>query len=191
VAPGSTTIRGTVLIARLAYVRKKAGEPRLLAILDSLPATDQAILKKPLWDAGFYPFELNVRLDAAIAKELSPRDPDRALIEMGRASAEENLNGAQKIFLAPGDPQRFMAMAPQIYDFYYTSGHRTYERDGADGAVLRTFGAEATTAGDCLTVLGWYERALELCGAREVRSWQAKCRARGDAHCEYRFGWKR
>jgi uncharacterized protein (TIGR02265 family) len=186
---GKVQIRGNVLLARLAYVRKQGGADRLERVVAALTASDQKVLRGKLWDAGFYDFELNVRLDNAIAAELSPKNPDRAFLEMGRASADENLGGAHKIFVTPGDPQRFMSMAPRIYGFYYTAGRREYEKAGARAAVLKTFDAELTTWGDCLTVLGWYVRGLELCGATAVNAEHPRCRSKKEKHCEYRFSW--
>jgi len=56
--------------------------------------------------------------------------------------------------------------------------------------VLKTFDAENVTANDCLTVVGWHERAIELCGGTNVRVRETKCRDRGDAHCEYACSWR-
>jgi predicted hydrocarbon binding protein len=68
-------------------------------------------------------------------------------------------------------------------------GRRTYEKVGERGALLRTFDAGSVTVADCLTVVGWHERAIELCGGRDVKVTEAKCRARGAPHCEYRCEW--
>ena len=57
-------------------------------------------------------------------------------------------------------------------------------------ATLRTFDAECVTETDCLTVVGWYERALELSGARGGRVEETQCRARGAPHCEYHLSWR-
>jgi hypothetical protein len=62
-----------------------------------------------------------------------------------------------------------------------------------DGAIVRTLltthDAEVFSAPDCLTVVGWYRRALELCGAAEVTVVEEDCRARGADVCRYRLGW--
>jgi uncharacterized protein (TIGR02265 family) len=189
-APKQERILGSVLLARLEFVRAKGGPSGVDKILTQLPAADQAVLKGQLWDGGLYPLELNLRLDQVIAATLSPKNPDQIFLEMGRASAETNLNGAQKVFVIPGEPQRFLAMAPRIYSFYYSVGYRTYEKLGPNAAVLRTFDAGTVTPGDCLTVVGWHQRALELCGAKDVTVTEPKCRNRGAALCEYRCEWR-
>jgi len=39
-------------------------------------------------------------------------------------------------------------------------------------------------------VIGWYKRALELCGAKNPRIVEDSCRARGDEVCRYRVNWQ-
>jgi uncharacterized protein (TIGR02265 family) len=136
-----------------------------------------------------YSFELNQRLDRAIARLLSPTNPTRIFVEMGRASAENNLEGPHKVFIRPNEPQRFLAQAPYIYKFYYAAGRRTYEKVGPSAAVIRTYEAESVTAADCLTVVGWHQRALEICGAKGVVVTERQCRTEGHAHCEYLCEW--
>ena len=195
-APGSSVanppgpkIRGSILLARLAFVREKNGAEAVEKILNTLSREDQAVLRGKVWEGGSYAFELNERLDRAIANTLSPKDPNRVFVEMGRASAETNLLGPQKTLVTPGDPHRFLAQAPYIYMLYYAKGRRTYEKLGPTRGVMKTFDAEVVSAQDCLTVVGWYERGLEICGAQGVRIEERHCRARGHAFCEYVCEW--
>jgi uncharacterized protein (TIGR02265 family) len=72
---------------------------------------------------------------------------------------------------------------------YYEKGRREYEKTGDKSAVLTTRDAEVFSAPDCLTVVGWYRRALELCGAATVTVVEEECRARGADVCRYRLSW--
>ncbi|HZI09127.1 MAG TPA: TIGR02265 family protein [Myxococcus sp.] len=183
-------IKGGVLISRLNMLRQHGGQVRVDEVLRRLPPEDQAVLRKMILPIAWYPMELNLRLDSAIAEVLSPEDKRRAFIDMGRASAEESLHGAQHVFVRPGDPHFLLSQAPQIYRFYYAVGSRTYEKTGPRAAVLRTFGAENVTEADCLTIIGWHERAIELSGGRSVSVEHPLCRARGAPHCEYHCAWQ-
>jgi uncharacterized protein (TIGR02265 family) len=142
-----------------------------------------------LLPAGWYSLDLNLRLDGAIATALTKGDRAKVFLDMGRASAEKNLKGAHAPYVKAGDPHFLLANAPRIYAAYYDKGRRTYERLSDTSAVLRTFEAETVSATDCLTVLGWHERAIELSGGRAVKVVETQCRARGAPHCEYRCEW--
>jgi uncharacterized protein (TIGR02265 family) len=187
--PTSSRIKGHVLQARLKFVRETAGEQTLQQILARLPAEDRTILSGMVLPIGWYPLELNLRLDAAIAQVLSPHDKSQVFLDMGRASAEQNLHGAHRPYVREGDPHFLLSAAPRIYATYYAVGRRTYERAGDREAILRTYDAEVVSATDCLTVVGWHRRAIELCGGQDVRVVETQCRAHGASHCEYRCAW--
>jgi uncharacterized protein (TIGR02265 family) len=180
-------VKGSVLKTRLAFVEEHFGEDGLQRVLDSLSQDDQRDLSRMLASA-WLPFDVGKRLDDAIVRELGGGRP--AFFErLGEASAEKNLTGVHKPFLTPGDPHAFLARAPQIYGVYYQTGRREYERTGEKEGVLTTFEAETFSAPDCLTVIGWHKKALEMCGARNVRIVEEECRARGGAVCRYRVSW--
>jgi hypothetical protein len=42
---------------------------------------------------------------------------------------------------------------------------------------------------DCLTVVGWYRHALEMCGAKGVTIVEEECRAKGGGVCRYAVSW--
>ncbi len=189
--PGSRNrIRGHVLLSRLKYVGDVAGEAGLQKVLGALPVPDREFLSGMVPLISWYPLELCLRLDAAIAAALSPRDKARVFLELGRASAEKNLKGVHRTYVRAGDPHYLLAASPLIYAAYYAVGRRTCEKTGQRSAVLRTFDAENVTADDCLTVVGWHQRAIELCGGQDVKVVETQCRARGAPHCEYRCEWR-
>jgi len=182
-------IKGAVLQSRIKFVREVAGEAGLAKVLGSLGPADREVLNGSILTVLWYPLDLNLRLDAAIASALSPDDRSRIFLELGRASAEQNLTGVHRAYLRAGEPHFLLSNAPLIYAAYYASGSRTYEKLGEKAAVLRTLNAETISATDCLTVVGWHRRAIELCGGTDVKVVETQCRARGAPHCEYRCEW--
>lgn len=182
-------IKGGVLIARLKWVRDRGGPAAVERVLGLLPPADQAILRGQVLHVSWYPLDLNMRLDDAIAQVLSPGDKRRVFLDMGRASADINLAGPHKPYVHAGDPHALLVTSPQIYKAYYEVGRRTYEKTGDKSAVIRTYDAQVGVTTDCLTVIGWYERAIELCGGKNVEITETRCRARGADCCEYSCKW--
>ncbi len=182
-------VKGGVIKARLEFVRGRAGEAGLESVMSRLSREDQEVLRGWILPTTWYPLDLNLRLDDAIAAVLSAGDRDRVFVEMGRASADSNLGGPQRPYLREGDPHYLLRATAGIFLAYYQAGRRTYERTGDTSAVLRTYEAENVTRTDCLTVVGWHQRAIELCGGKAVRVTETLCRTRGAPHCEYRCEW--
>lgn len=184
-----TSIKGSVLRTRLAFVQEVAPDGGLDRVLGRLTGKEREVLTSLLASA-WYPFDLGRRLDDAIVQELGGGRAE-FFQRLGEASAEKNLGpgGVHRGFLVPGDPQAFLAKAPLIYSYYYDAGRRDFERAGEKEALLTTRDAETFSAPDCLTVVGWYRRALEMCGAASPRVVEEECRAKGGAVCRYRLTW--
>jgi len=183
----TANVKGSIVRSRLDLLRTKGLFDDVMALL---PEADRAVWTGLVLATSWYSFEMSQRLDDATAKVLGRGDARKAYLEMGRASAESNLAGVHKAYVRVGNPHHLLSCAPQIYKQYYDKGHRTYDRVSATSGVLKTFDAENVTANDCLTVIGWYERAIELCGGADVRIKESLCRARGDDHCEYVCSWR-
>jgi hypothetical protein len=181
-------IKGSVLAARLVFVRELAGKEGVERVFARLPPSDQKMLAM-ITLVRWYPFDVGARLDQAIVQELGKGD--RAFFErLGEASASNNLSHLHASFLTPGDPMAFLAKAGMIYAMYYEGGRRVFEKIDARSAFLTTHDAETFSATDCLTVVGWYRRALVMCGAKKPTVVEVACRANGDAFCRYRCGWE-
>lgn len=180
-------IKGAVLKSRMAFVKERFGEAGVQQVRASLPAEDQRVLSAIL-TVRWYPFEIGKRLDDAIVAVCGNGDP-AFFKQLGAASADKNLRTLHKSFLSPGNPHAFLGKARTIYALYYETGHREYERTGDHSGLLTTYDADTFSTHDCQTVIGWYERALQMCGATGVRIVEVECRATGGAFCQYQVSW--
>ena len=181
-------IKGAVLKSRLGFVEDHFGKEGLARVLASLPADDQRLLRI-VFTSNWYPFELGKRVDDAIVQVLGGGRTD-FFEKLGEASATKNLASLHSGYLAKGDPHAFLAKAPSIYSLYYETGRREYQRTGPTSGTLTTYDAETFSAPDCLTVVGWYRKALEMCGVTGVQVSEDECRAKGGAVCRYQISWK-
>ncbi|HET8649083.1 MAG TPA: DUF2378 family protein [Gemmatimonadales bacterium] len=179
-------IKGAVLKSRLAFAEEHFGRDGVKRMLASLPPDDQRALRL-VFTANWYPFELGKRLDDAIVQVLGEGRPDY-FERLGEASAQKNLTSLHDGYLT-SDPHSFLEKAPAIYRLYYETGHREYTRVGEREGVLTTYDAETFSAPDCMTVVGWYRRALQLCGAQGIQITEEECRANGGKVCRYRIRW--
>ncbi|UCC73420.1 MAG: TIGR02265 family protein [Gemmatimonadota bacterium] len=181
-------VKGSVLKSRLDFVEEHFGEDEVQQVMASLSAEDQEALRKML-PSSWLSFEIGKRLDDAIVQVCGKGDP-QFFEQLGVASADKNLTTLHSTFLTPGDPEAFLRKAPQIYELYYQTGRRAWEKTGESEGYLTTYDAETFSAADCLTVVGWYKRALAMCGATTVEVEEEECRALGGAVCRYRVRWE-
>jgi uncharacterized protein (TIGR02265 family) len=180
-------VKGAVLKSRLAFVEEHAGKDALARVVASLPPDDQRSLRI-VFTSNWYPFELGKRLDDAIVQVLGNGRSD-FFEKLGEASAVKNLGGIHSGYLTRGDAHGFLSKAPGIYEAYYETGRREYEKTGERSARLTTYDAETFSAPDCLTVIGWYKKALAMCGVHNARVTETECKAKGGRCCRYEISW--
>jgi hypothetical protein len=181
-------IKGAVLKSRLAFVQENFGKEGLQRVLASLPEGDQRTLKL-LFTSNWYPFELGKALDDTIVRVLGG-GKSGFFERLGAASAEKNLATVHSGYLTKGDAHGFLAKSPSFYSLYYEAGRREYTPVGPKEGVFTTYEAETFSAPDCLTVVGWYKKALEMCGVTGVKIVEEECRAKGGKVCRYRVKWE-
>lgn len=186
--PSKQQVKGSVLKSRLQFVEDHAGKDGVQRVLAALPDDDRKALAM-LLTAQWYPFVLGRRLDDAIVATLGGGRDD-FFERLGEASAEKNLATVHRNFLTDGDAHAFLGKAGTIYRMYYGAGRREYERTGERSGVLVTYDAETFSAPDCRTIVGWYRRALQLCGVDGARVRETECRAAGGAVCRYEVTWQ-
>src|ERR1041385_7074415 len=114
-------IKGNILRARIAFIKKHFGESGWREVLAVLPAEDRSALEGIVANILWFPFDLGKRFDDAIVQVLGKGNP-RVFEEIGAASARENLSTVHKHFLQPGNPAAFLEKAPIIYRCYYDQG---------------------------------------------------------------------
>ncbi len=181
-------VKGNIIRSRIGFVKERFGEAAWKQVLAALPASDQQQLSSLAMSVAWYDFELGDRLDKAVVQVVGGGNT-RIFEDMGRASARENLTGVHSSFLEPRDPQKFMAKAPLIYRFYYDTGQRVWQPTGPTSGTLTTTGSETFSTADCATVVGWYQEALKMLGARNVAIVEETCCAQGADACRYRVSW--
>lgn len=189
-AEPSIQVKGSVLRSRLALIEDLAPGTGTERVLGRLPEADRNALAT-LLPSSWYPFDLGSRLDEAVVAELGGGRTE-FFEKLGEASAEKNLGPGcvHRRFLVPGDPHAFLEKTPLIYSFYYDRGRRDYQRTGPSEGRITTHDAETFSVPDCLTVVGWHRRALQMCGAENVVVVEEECRARGGSVCRYTLRWK-
>jgi uncharacterized protein (TIGR02265 family) len=181
-------IMGAVLKSRLGFVEEHFGSDGRSRVLASLSPEDQRALKL-VFTSNWYPFEIGKRLDEAIVRVLG-QGRTEVFEKLGEASALKNLGSLHSVYLTKGNPHAFLAKAPGIYAAYYQAGRREYQRTGDTSATLTTYDAETFSTPDCLTVVGWHRKALEMCGTPGAQVTEVECRARGGKVCRYDISWR-
>ncbi len=183
-------VKGTLLIARMKYLRAR-GDEACERVLRRTSSPDQEVLRGMLLPSGWYAADLVLRLEMTIVALHGRGDRRELFLDMGRFTADTNLGpaGVQRPYLKEGDPHFLLRNVPKMYSTQHAGGIRTYAMLEAKAAVIRTLEGEETNAEDCLTAVGWLRRAIELSGGKLAIVDETQCRGRGASCCEYVCRW--
>ena len=182
-------VKGTAVKASLAFVASRAGEDRLARIIAALPPPYEEMLSGPVLQGNWYEFSTLLALMDASAPFVTPVGSKSLAWEMGRFSADFGLKSIYKVFFRLADPGFIIHKASQVFDSYYRPGTMIVERAAPQEALLRLTGFDQPSPVFCDRLLGWMERTLELCGAKEICMEHPRCLSRGDASCDYMGRW--
>ncbi len=185
-------VQGSLIKSRMLYLQMKHGIPVLKRVLASLPEEDRAVLTKTVYVGEWYGLPLLTRLDAAIFSELGADHP-RLAEELGAFSAEVNLGGMHES-LMQREVENFLERTAVVSPTFQSFGSAHYEAGKSQGdfreASISLRYDTAPPVKYCQSGMGYFKRAVELCGGRNVLVAITACRREGAGECRFRIRWQ-
>ncbi|QUV86437.1 hypothetical protein [Chloracidobacterium aggregatum] len=185
-------VQGSLIKSRLLYLQMKHGIATLKRILQSLGEADRAVLTKTVFVGEWYELGLLVRLDAAIVAELGANTPD-LLEALGAFSAELNIGGTYES-LVQRDVEGFLQLSAVVSPTFQTFGSARYEPESKTGPVRAGTVCLAYDTPPpsqyCQSGIGYFRRAVELCGGIQPEVTVTSCRREGAPECRFRICWQ-
>ncbi|MFQ3582180.1 MAG: hypothetical protein SNJ67_04315 [Chloracidobacterium sp.] len=185
-------VQGSLIKSRLLYVQMKHGIATLKRILQDLPESDRATLTKTVFVGEWYELGLLVRLDAAIASALGEMTPN-ILEALGAFSAELNIGGTYES-LVHRDVDGFLQLSAVVSPTFQTFGSARYEPESRtgprrSGTVCLAYDTPPPSQ-YCQSGIGYFTRAVELCGGINPDVTVTSCRREGAPECRFRISWQ-
>ena len=113
----------------------------------------------------------------------------KAAWESGDYSAKVALTGIYKVFILISTPAFMMARAGKIMSSFYDQAIIQVVDNRSKGITLHM--TEFPGASEILDyrIAGWMERALSICGCKELQTKVTKSIAKGDPYTEFVIDW--
>jgi hypothetical protein len=187
-APGALIcIKGTSVLDALEAARNREGEQRLDQIVESLTPAFREVFESPILPTCYY------SLDAFVAfLQAGFRlggDDERILIKRTEAVAERQLTGLYHMFVKLGSPEFVVRRITTIHQTFFSGIGISVELRPGD-ACLRYTGFRKQHRLMEYVLIGFYQKALQICGAREVRAEMSVPMADDAEFCELHVTWK-
>lgn len=178
--------KGLSFVAVRDYVGAEFDERAWAEVLGTLSARDAETLKTVV-GVGWYPIDLYSRLIRAADTTLGKGDLGMVR-RVTRFEAERDLPTIHRLLLRIVRPTFVIEKMGELWSRYNSTGRFVIELRGERG-VEGTIHDWSNDRALCLGTQHYADRALELAGARGVRTQHVKCRASGDATCVIRATW--
>lgn len=178
-------VKGTKLGAKLVFLRETQEAGVAESVISSMDDEDQRMLKA-VYDVGWYPIELYVRLIEAIV-EVAANGNEQILDELGRHSAEK-VAASYPSYYRSRQPLPVLERMVPVHRQLNEPGEMSVSRLGPTRVEILV--KEPTSFPKmCRVARAFYRQTLELCGVANVRVEEPICSAEGQDHCRFLLSW--
>jgi hypothetical protein len=183
-------VKGTIISSVPTFVKDKFPD-KYQEWQQNLPPASQQILMNTVMASEWYDIENGLLAPTRLlAKMFYESDLEKASWEMGRYSAEVGLSGIYKVFVLIATPQFIMKRGGKILSSFYQPSVLTTSNERPKGVDILITEFENSTVITESRIGGWMEKALEICGIKNITIDKVKSIAKGDNITQYVVNWE-
>lgn len=160
-------VKGRAVIDAVALVRERHGPAAVDALLGTLDAEAQEVLRGTLLANDWYPLDVMTSFMVAGVRAYSDGD-ESVIVERSERVVEQQLGGIYRIFVRLGSPEFIVKRAGAIHQTYFEGVQIAWTFAEERRAVVRYTGFEAQHRIMEPAIVGFYRKALQLSGAKDV-----------------------
>jgi hypothetical protein len=164
-------IKGTALvdtIKTLKAIKKRGGQPELERVVGQLGAETRKIFDAPVKSWDWYSIDVFAELLEALVRETANGNPE-ILTERSEQVVDSQLRGVYRIFLKLGSPGYVIKRIAAVHETYFDGIQIIPEVDDSRQASIKYVGFKKRHAILQYTIIGFFRKALELSGAKQVK----------------------
>jgi hypothetical protein len=181
-------IKGTVLLDSIAAIKARAGEAELSSIVQHLSPESKSIFEKVIYVSEWYPLDAWVEFLEVDIRETAGGDRD-ILTRRSEKVIEAQLRGVYKIFVKFGSPAFVITRIAAVHSTYF-KGIQIIPEVEEHHATIKYVGFQKQHGIMEYAILGFFRKALEISGAREVAMKFTVPISQGAAYSELTITWK-
>jgi hypothetical protein len=180
-------IKGTVLLDTLAAIRGRGGEAELAKIVKHLSKETKNILEQPIQPSNWYPLdafveflEIDIRETAGGVREVLTKRSEKVI--------ESQLHGIYKIFVKLGSPGFVITRISAVHATYFKGVEIIPETEDRRATIKYVGFQKHHDIMECV-IRGFFRKALEISGAKQVTLQFTVPIAQGGSYSELSITW--
>lgn len=181
-------IKGSAIKETIAQVKSRAGEDAFQKILGLLDEETRKICKGEIYSSSWYPLELFTRFLEIEIRVLA--DGKEEMVTRGsEAIIEKQLRGIYKAFVKLGSPEFVIKRIAAVHATYFQGVPIEVHLQGTGKALVRYTGFEKQHRIMGFAIIGFFKKALEISGAKDVVLYFTIPIEEGGAFSELSIAW--
>ena len=184
-------VKGSLLLSVQAYINDQFPN-RYSEWLGKLPDASKKLYEGSIQAAEWYDYQSGLIAPSELVAELFfHKDEKKAAWELGRFSAETGLRGIYKVFVFIAKPKFIIKRASKIMASFYKPSVLKTETPRKHGVDVTVTDFPEPTEISENRIAGWMERALEICGAKNVKIDVLESPLKGGEKTVYEINWEK
>ena len=181
-------IKGTVVLQSIDSIKARGGEEEFARILAELDAETRSAFDGPISPWKWYSLDaFAALLDADI--RLTANGDREVLIARSEKVIEGQLRGIYKMFIKLGAPAFVIRRISSVHQAYFNGIHFIPEFGESNEALIKYVGFEPRHEILGYAIIGFYRKALEISGAKQVTANFTVPISAGGPYAELKITW--
>jgi len=161
-------VKGTILLSIQGYISENFPN-RYQEWEEALPPNSKKLYQNTILPSEWYDYQSGLIKPSETACQLFfGNDIKKSAWEFGRYSAEIGLKGIYKVFVLIATPKFIMKRSGKILASFYKPATLQTDNERQKGVTIHITSFEDPTEIAEYRIAGWMEKALEICGVKNI-----------------------
>jgi hypothetical protein len=182
-------IKGSAIKETIAQIKRRSGEAAFQKILGLLDDETRKIFEGEIFSSTWYPLDLFTRFLEIEIKVLA--DGNEEMVTRGsEAVIERQLRGIYKAFVKLGSPEFVIKRIAAVHATYFQGVPIDVKLEGNHRALVMYTGFEKQHRIMGFAIVGFFKKALEISGAKDVVIYFSTPIDEGKDYSELSIAWR-
>jgi hypothetical protein len=181
-------IKGSAIKETIDQIKSRAGEAAFQKILGLLDDETRKICEGDIFSSTWYPLDLFTRFLEVEIRVLA--DGNEEMVTRGsEAVVERQLRGVYKAFVKLGSPEFVIRRIAAVHATYFQGVPIDVQLQGSNRALVKYTGFEKQHRIMGFAIVGFFKKALEISGAKDVAIYFSIPIEEGKGYSELSIAW--
>ncbi|OGU54049.1 MAG: hypothetical protein A2V66_08150 [Ignavibacteria bacterium RBG_13_36_8] len=183
-------VKGIAVSTITPFIQGQFGEKEYENWLWSLPPESKKIFESTIIEDDWYPVVDALVIPTRKICEIFYNGNTEGAKALGRFSADHSLKGILKWLIQIRSPESLLEKASDVMETYYRPSELVITESEKNSTVLRIIEFPDLDEILYIRMIGWIERALEICGCKKIKINMTASLADGDDFTEFQITWE-